>query len=169
MPHESRVEGLVTGFTSANDRLIAALEALSDDAASRRPADGGWTPAQIGWHVAITTKLLASVITGEAPMAKPAPEGFAENPAVFAAVPEKVQTFPQLVPPAVVSRAEALTNLRSSADPMVLALRSLTPERAKGFCVPFPFGTLSLYQMGEFAGAHVLRHHAQLQRDAAGV
>jgi len=169
MAHQSRIEGIVTAFNAAHDQLIASLEQLSEAAAAQRPQDGGWTPAQIGWHVAATNDLLGQIITGEAPLAQPAAEGFVENPAVFEGLPAKVQTFPQLVPPAGVTRDEALGRLRESAGPLAAKLRAMSQERAAGHCVAFPFGTLSLYQLGEFAAGHVARHHGQLQRAIAAV
>lgn len=167
--HQDRIHASVTAFLTASEGLIAALDRLNDAAATHTPPGGGWTPAQIGYHVAITNEFLVGILTGVIPKAFPAPAGFQENPTVFSALPAKVTTFSSLEPPADVTRPQAMARLRESTAVAVKAIESLTPERASGQVVQFPFGAISLYQLSEFLGRHVLRHEAQLQRAAAGV
>jgi hypothetical protein len=169
MAHKDRIQSSVSNFRSAMEGMIAALERLSDEAAGRKPADGGWTAAQIGVHVAITNELLGGAITGTVPMAKAVPADFVENPNVWSNVPSKVQTFPQLDPPPSPSRTEAIARLRASIPGVVKALEGLTEDRAKAHCVTFPFGDLSMYQFSDFVAGHVTRHNAQIQRATAGV
>ena len=167
--HQNRIHATVSTFLLASEGLIATLERLNDAAATHRPAGGGWTPAQIGYHVAITNDFLAGILTGASPKAFLAPAGFRENPHVFSGLPEKVPTFSSLEPPADVSRAQAIARLRESTTEAVHAIESLSPQRASGEVVQFPFGAISLYQLSEFLGRHVLRHEGQVQRATARV
>ena len=70
---QTRIHACVTAFQTASDALVSSIEGLSDEAAMRTPPTGGWTPAQIGWHVAATSDLLAGMLTGDIPGAVPAP------------------------------------------------------------------------------------------------
>jgi hypothetical protein len=72
-----------------------------------------------------------------------------------------VKSVPQLEPPPNVTSAATLEKLRASGDMLASAVRALTPERAR-YCITFPFGPLSLYQVAEFATRHVERHTNQL-------
>jgi hypothetical protein len=156
-------------FKDAVKGFTQAVERLDEGAATRIPPQGGWTVAQIAWHVGTTNDLLAGVITGDVPMATPASAGFTENPGVFDGIPDKIQTFPQLEPPSGVTRAEGLAKLHASEPRMLSALQTLSPERAAGFCVTFAFGTLSMYQLVDFVNGHVMRHLGQVQRATADV
>lgn len=165
--HETRIHNAVNAFEEANASMVRLLEALNDEAARRAPSDGGWNAAQVAYHVAITNELFAGILTGSVPMAKPVPAGFAENPNVFSNVPSKVDTFPALQPPAVVSRDEALSKLKSAQAQMVGAMKALSPDSASGRVMELPFGAITMYQAAEFAGAHIGRHIAQIHRCTA--
>jgi len=156
-------------FRRAMDTFIASIERLGDEAAVQAPADGGWNAAQIAWHVAVTNELLAGVFEGTVPMAQPVPDGFEPDPDIFSKVPAKVQTFPQLEPPASASRVEALAKLRASIAPVVNAFETFSEERAKGYFVQFPMGPLTMYQFADFTVGHVTRHQGQLERAVAAV
>ena len=53
-------------------RLVATAARAPDDAAAeRRPGHGGWSAAQIGWHVAAVTTRFAGLISGDVPGAQP--------------------------------------------------------------------------------------------------
>jgi len=167
--HQNRIHATVSAFQSASEGMIAALEGLNDAAATHAPAGGGWHAAQIGYHVAVTNDFLAGILTGATAGARQAPHGFEENPNVFSGLPSKIETFPSLVPPPGVTRAQALERLRESTGLAVRAIEGLTAERAAGEVVDFSFGVISLYQLAEFLGGHVVRHQAQLQRVTASV
>ena len=62
-----------------------------------------------------------------------------------------------------------MRRLRASEDTFAKALQAMTPERCGTQCVQLPFGVLSLYEIGEFAAAHVVRHTGQVQRTLAAV
>ena len=144
------------------DQLIRTLEGAPDP--SRSSQRGGWNPAQIGWHVARTNEMLSGVLSGAIPMAQPVPPEFQEDPEIFSKVPAKIQTFPQLEPPADVTRDDALTDLRASIVTTLRAFRSLSEDRAKSHFVQFPMGPLTMYQFADFTVGHVSRHQKQLER-----
>jgi hypothetical protein len=169
MAHEDRIQHSITNFRTAMDAIIATLERLSDEAAARKPADGGWSAAQIGAHVAISNDLLAGAVTGTVPMARAVPADFVENPNVWSNVPSKVRTFPQLDPPPSPTRTEAIASLRASIPRVITAIEGMSEERAGTHCVTFPFGDLSMYQFADFVGGHVTRHDGQIQRATAAV
>ena len=166
-PHSTRIQASATAFKTAAESFVSSLERLSDDSAAVQPKEGGWTPAQIGMHLALSNELFAGILSGAVPMAQPAPAEFAEDAQVFSRIPNKITTFPSLVPPDGVKRGEALDRLRRANAQLVAAIEGLQPDRAASQCVQLPFGTVSLYQFADFAGAHMLRHTAQLQRTLA--
>ena len=77
--HRARVAHLREAFAEANERLVARLRGAEDEAAARVP-EGGWSAAQIGWHVARVTTRFAGIMSGEMPGAQPVPADFCERP-----------------------------------------------------------------------------------------
>jgi hypothetical protein len=163
--HQTRIHEIVNAFKAEHEQLIGHLEGLTDEGAEQPPRDGGWSAAQIGWHVGVSNEWLAAALRGDRPIAEPPPADFTENWSAIK-IPDKVKTFPQLEPPAAPGRGETVRKLRDSGDRVVEALEGLTPERA-AYAIKFPFGTLSLYQVGEFVTAHVRRHIRQIERTLA--
>lgn len=162
--HADRIHTAAERFKAAYEAFIAALEAMDDESASRPTPEGGWSAAQVGWHVAESNRLTAATLSGALPGARRA-DGFVEDPAVFSRIPAKAETpIPALNPPAGVTRDDALTKLRWSAAPTLKAIETLSPDRGANYTVKLPFGVLNLYQFAEFAGAHVGRHKKQLDR-----
>jgi hypothetical protein len=133
LTHEARVAGILTRFDDTAARLVARLEGAGDRSA---PADGGWTPAQIGAHVAMVNSSLASVIDGSGPGATPPPDGF----------------------------VEAVRDLKADTAKLRTALSGLTPERSRLCFTHRLFGMMTLYQVGDFAIAHMIRHNQQAKR-----
>lgn len=162
MTHQQTMERKIDAFNAAMEQFIRTLEGAHD--ATRAPKPGGWNAAQIGWHVAKSNHLLSGALTGAVPMAQPLPAEFQEDPFIFSKVPAKIQTFPQLEPPADVSAAAALADLRASIGPTIAAFRALTEERARAHVVQFPMGPLTMYQFADFTVGHVSRHQQQLER-----
>lgn len=156
------MEQKVGAFNAVMEQFIRTLEATPD--ATPAPKDGGWNPAQIGWHVARTNELLSGALSGAVPMAQPIPPEFQEDPEIFAKVPAKIQTFPQLEPPADVTRESAIAQLQASAKTTVSAFRTLSEERASRHFIQFPMGPLTMYQFADFTVGHVSRHQKQLER-----
>jgi hypothetical protein len=68
-------------------------------------------------------------------------------------------------PPARVRRADAIDALEASAAKMALAFDVLTLERGRGEGITNPMvGTINVYQIAEWATAHVKRHTRQAKR-----
>jgi len=159
-----RAPTILARFNSAHNDLIWKLRDCAFDTAEHLPADGeSWSAAQIGCHVAITNDFVAAILTGERPMAQPAPADFQES-FNLAAVPPKIKTLAALEPPGVIGIDAAIERLKSSAHHMSKAIAGLTTERGTAYCVAMPFGTLSLFELADFTAAHVARHAAQVQR-----
>jgi DinB family protein len=164
--HLARVRHLREAFSSANERLVARLRG-ADDASAERFAGTSWSAAQIGWHVATVNSRFAALIAGDVSAAKPLPDGFQEKPwaEVAAGMPEQLEAPAAAVPPPGVRRGDAIAALESSAVKMARALDTLTAERGSKLGVTNALvGTINLYQVGEWAAAHVARHLGQVAR-----
>ena len=164
--HLGRVRQLRESFAEANERLVARLRGASDDAAGHA-AEGEWSAAQIGWHVAAVTTRFAGLISGDVAGAQPLPEDFRERtwPEVVAAIPPRLQAPAALAPPPGVRRAQAISALEAAGMRMARALDSLTPERgARMGITSAVVGSITVYQIGDWATAHVIRHNRQAKR-----
>jgi hypothetical protein len=160
--HADRITAAIAAFKAANTALIAALDGVTH--AERAPVDGGWTPAQIAWHVAESNLLTAGVLSGTLPGSRPAPQ-FVEDPEVFARIPAKVDVpFEALRPPITVSKDDAIAKLQTSETVTVRAIANLSPERGASHTVKMPYGILNLYQVAEFTSMHARRHEQQMNR-----
>ena len=169
--HLARVRHLREEFASANERLVKRLRGAEAEAAERAPEGGGWSAAQIGWHVASVNTRFAALIAGDVPAAKPLAEDFVEKPwaAIASEMPAKLQAPSAALPPPVVHTQDAIAALEASAVKMARAFDTLTPERGARIGVTNPLvGTINLYQVGEWAAAHVARHNAQAKRVLGG-
>jgi hypothetical protein len=157
-----RAASILARFTAAQTTLLTRLREMPPGAAQQRADEEHWSAAQLGCHVALTNELVASVITGVEPMAKPAPPGFEES---FAGgTTGMVKVFPTLQPPDIVGRDAALERLRLSGQRLSKAIASLTPERGSGYVVALPFGTLSLFELAAYTADHVARHASYVER-----
>ena len=165
--HLARVRQLRESFAQANERLVARLRGATDEAIARSP-NGGWTAAQIGWHVASVNNRFAGIISGDVPAAAPLPDTFAERPweTIAAEIPPELKAPSGTHPPPAVSRDDAIAALEASAVRMARALDQVTPERGArmGITSPVVGGTITIYQVGEWATAHVIRHNKQAKR-----
>jgi hypothetical protein len=164
--HLARVRHLREAFAEANERLVARLRRVPDEAAERAP-DGGWSAAQIGWHVAKATTRFADLISGDVPGPQPLPADFRPRPweEVAGAIPAKLQAAASLQPPPGVRRGDAIADLEASAMRIARAFDALTPERGAAFGVTHPItGPITVYQIGDWATAHVIRHNRQAKR-----
>ena len=167
MSHAERIAELSSAFTDSMSRFLKRLEGASPDALMAKPRDGGWCAAEIAWHVGAINNAFAGLIDGSIPKARPVGADFAETPwsDIAARVPDKLDAPPMFHPPADVSAAGALDLLRGSRDRMLSALAGLTEDRALGFTVKSTVGTpVNLYQVGNWAAAHVARHNAQAKK-----
>jgi hypothetical protein len=166
--HRARVSHLRESFAEANERLVARLRSADDDGARRAPEGGGWSAAQIGWHVAKVTTRFAGLMSGELPGAQPLPSGFVERPwaEIAPTVADRLEAPPGFQPPPVVLRMEAIAALEASGMQLARALDAVTPERgaSHGISSPIVGGAINLYQVGEWATAHVIRHNKQAKQ-----
>jgi hypothetical protein len=128
--HLARVHHLRESFVEANERLVGRLRRVSDEAAERE-AEGAWSAAQIGWHVARVTTRFAAMIAGDIGGPQPLPDGFCERPwvEVAAAVPARATAPAAVTPPPCVRRTDAVAALEASGTRMARAFDTLTPER----------------------------------------
>ncbi len=167
MSHAERIAELSTAFSDSMTRFLKRIEGSSSEALMIKPSEGGWSPAEVSWHVGAINNAFAGLIDGSVPSARPAPDGFVETPWTDIAmrVPAKLEAPPRFHPPADLTVENALDMLRHSKDKMLQALSGLTEARALGFTVKSSVGTpVNLYQVGTWAAAHVARHNAQVKR-----
>jgi uncharacterized damage-inducible protein DinB len=164
--HADRIERMRRSYREAHDRLVMRLRSAPDDLVERAPADGGWSAAQIGWHVAIVDGLFADLVSGARP-SQALPEDFRERswPAIVAAMPGTLEASAGSLPPASVTRDAALTALAASSQKLDAALEGLAEDRGSRFGVTHrAVGTVTLAQIGDWATAHTIRHNAQAKR-----
>ena len=154
-------------------QLLRAVEDLSDDEQSFRPAPDRWSAAQLCEHLSIVEgsvvgllgKLLAKAEESGATRA----EGAAFEPVSVKEFVERSRSVkfeaPERLRPAdSTPLADSLRRLRDSRA----ALHGLRPaiERADGNALRFPhpaWGPLNLYQGLLDVGAHESRHLAQIE------
>jgi hypothetical protein len=158
--HKERIAGIVADLEQVHSECTALLKAADDAAATRMPADGGWNAAQVGYHVGIAnTRLAESTLK----RTEQAPPDFVEERDVLGRVPKKIQTFEALQPPSEINKGAAIEKLDSGFKTVIEAFRSMPEDRGSQI-IKFPFGTLSMYQLGEFVVLHARRHMEQMRR-----
>ena len=170
--HADKTARVRQAYREAHARFVTRLRDAADDDVHRAPAGGGWSAAQIGWHVAAVDASFAAVLSGAVPAAKPLPEGTAVRmwSDIVAGIPAKLEAGKRVQPPEVVRRDEVLASLAESQQALDAALAALPGDRAAGFAITHPvIGTVALGQIGEWATAHVIRHNAQAKRVLAGM
>jgi hypothetical protein len=152
----TRLDEATARFTSRLERAGARAE----------QAETGWTPAQIAAHVSLVNDNFASVIDGTAAVAAPPAEGFSERawPDVASTIPSRFEAPSRFVPPDRVTSGEAVAMVRDSAARLRAAIAALTPERGPHCFTNRIVGTINLYQTGEWAIAHIIRHNQQAKR-----
>ena len=164
--HLARVRHLRESFAEANERLVTRLRNAPDDAV-QKPVEGGWSAAQIGWHVAAVTTRFAGVMSGDLPGAQPLPAAFRDRTwdEIAAHLPPRLTAAAPVAPPPEVLKSDAIAALESSATKMARALDTLTAERGARMGITHQIvGTITLYQLGDWATAHVIRHNRQAKR-----
>jgi hypothetical protein len=163
-PHLDRVSRLSGAFDEAIGRLIARVEGAGARG-SATPAEGGWSVAQIAWHVAAVNESFAAIM-GEGRGTLPAAPGFVERhwPDIVAGLPPRLEAPRSLRPPDIVDPQEALDRLRASAGRLRAAIAGLSPERGAMCLHSGIVGTISIYQVAEWATAHAIRHNWQAKR-----
>jgi uncharacterized damage-inducible protein DinB len=162
----SRVERVLAGFDEANRRLVARLESASEAEAMKAPAPDQWSAAQIGSHIAAFNTLLAGLVSGALPGARPAPADFVQREwaDIQTTLMNPVAAPRVLHPPEDTSRAASLAALGQAAPAVVSAFSGLTDERAALTITHPRVGTITLVQAGDWLVAHTIRHNAQMKR-----
>ena len=164
--HDERIDGLRRAYDEAHGRFVARLERVAAEALEAVPSEGGWSAAQIAWHVAAVDTAFAGLISGQRP-SQPLAADFQERAwsDVVALIPRQLEASRSVMPPPGVRRDEALLALAGAATRMTSALRDLTAERGAGFGISHHLvGTINLYQIGDWAIAHTIRHNAQAKK-----
>jgi len=163
MSHTERIADLVARFDEATSRFVARLERAG---AQAEVAASGWTVAQIGAHVALVNDNFTSVFDGSNPALMPPPADFVERPwtAIVSGIPDRFAARARFTPPRTVTGADALTQVRQSAARLAAAIAALPPERGRYCLTNRIVGTISVYQAGEWAIAHTIRHNQQAKR-----
>lgn len=165
--HAARIDAIVASIEEALGRFRARLASADASAAERAPEAGGWSAAQVAAHVALVNGSFASIVDGSRPVAQPAPEGFVERPfaQIAAGIPAKLEAPSRAQPEAEVSRDAAVSRLDETGAKLIAGLRGLDAERARlTIESPIVGGRISLYQVGEWAAAHIIRHNQQAKR-----
>ena len=168
--HSDRMVRVRQGYHDAHARFVKRLTDAPVDLVERVPDDGGWSAAQIGWHVAAVDGLFAGLVSGAIPGAKELEPGAAVRPwqEIAAGIPDKLDANKRVQPPPAVPRDQLLEALEAAADRMDAALASLSEERGARFALAHPvIGIVPLAYVGEWATAHVIRHNAQAKRTLA--
>lgn len=166
-PHAELIARTRRSYREAHDRLVKRLRDAPEDAVHRQPAEGGWSAAQIGWHVAAVDGQFADIVSGAVPVAQPLRPDTAERPwpEIVAAIPARIEAGKRVQPPAGVRRDEVLDLLSASAARLDAALAALDQPRGASYAITHPaLGTITLRQFGEWATAHTIRHNAQAKR-----
>jgi hypothetical protein len=161
--HLSRVRHLRESFAHENEQLVGLLR-RADATVAERSAAGRWSAAQVAWHVAAVNTRFAALIAGDIPAGRPLPGDFVERPwqEIAAAIPDRLEAATAALPPAKVTCHDAIALLEASAVKIARAFDTLTPERGEKIGVTSPIvGTINLYQVGDWAAAHVTRHARQ--------
>jgi len=165
--HAERTVRVRAAYRDARERFAARLRGASDADVHRAPAAGGWSAAQIGWHVAAVDAAFAAVLGSDSPAAKALPDGGTVRSwtEIVAGMPDRLDAGRRVQPPDVVDREEVLAALADSAQKLDAALAALPEARAAGFAITHPvIGTVALGQIGDWAVAHTIRHNAQAKR-----
>lgn len=164
--HTSLITRSRQTYREAHERFVKRLRDAPEQAVQQKPADGGWSAAQIGWHVATVDGQFADLVSGSRP-AQPLPDG-APEPSwaeTVANIPSKLEAGKRVQPPPEVSRDEVLGLLAASFEKLDTALAGLDEARGSRHAITHPvIGTITLRQFGEWATAHTIRHNAQAKR-----
>jgi hypothetical protein len=161
--HQSRIADLIGRLRETTGRFSTRLAAAGPRA---ERAATGWSVAQVAVHVAMVNDSLSAVIEGTTDGAMPAAPDFRERlwADVVRDVPARNEAPRRFHPPDVVTATDALAQFQHSAARLERAIAALSPERATYTITNRVVGTISLYQAGEFAIAHMIRHNLQAKR-----
>ena len=165
-PFSVQRDRLLAQLEEATGRFRARLANASPEEAARPAADGGWSAAQIGGHVAAFNQLIAGILDGTVPAASPAPDGFVERPwgDILPTLADPIQAPARLHVPPDTTRDQAVAAFDRSVDAVRAAVASLSEPRADLTLTHPRVGTVRLAQLGDWIVAHTIRHNAQMKR-----
>lgn len=167
MSHSEKIARVRQAYKEAHARFVKRLTEAPPDAVEGTPEDGGWSAAQIGWHVAAVDTTFAGLISGELPGAKELPDGVAVKPwsDIVAGIPEKLEAGKRVQPPPGVRRDDMLQALSVAEAKLDAALSGLPEDRGLRYAITHPvIGTVTIGDIGDWAVAHTIRHNAQAKR-----
>ncbi len=165
LSHADRIARVRDAYREAHARLVTRISGAGA-LAERVPPGGGWSVAQIAWHVATVDATFAAVMAGERPSLVLPPD-FHERSwqEIAAGIPDRIEATGPSVPPESMRVGDALAALERGSAKIDAALGLLTPARGSRQGITHRIvGTISLYQVGEWAVAHTIRHNAQAKR-----
>jgi hypothetical protein len=165
LTHEQRITATADAFDAALARFLTRVETAPRELAERPSADGGWSPAGIAWHVAAVNERFAGIVAGTVPGAKAPDADFQETPfaQLTSVVPDQLEAPARFHPPEGTTQSEAVALARASGGRLSQAIREM-PESRGLWTITSILGEVTVYQVGEWATAHVIRHNAQAKR-----
>src|SRR5262245_4737661 len=108
--HAQKTDRVRKEYREAHQRFAVRLRGASDADAHRAPAEGGWSAARIGWHVAAVESSFAGLISGDIPGAKPLPPDAVARawPEIASGIPEKLDAGKRVQPPPDAKRDDVM-------------------------------------------------------------
>ena len=168
--------GLVTTMLEdSRDAFASAVAAIGEDGWTRKPSDGGWSPAECAEHVAVCEDVLMNLLRGKILQSTAAPERVVDvqgkDGVVTQAIRDrsrKIQTFDFLEPSGrFASRRELMEAFLRKRSELLRYVRTTNDSVHHHFSDHGAFGALSAYQWLLLIAGHTERHVAKMF-EAAG-
>jgi hypothetical protein len=163
--HAARIGDFRAAFDHASGRFLARYDSTTDAEAVAVPPTGAWTAAQIAAHVAALNRVFSAIVSGRIDRATPPPDRFIERPwtDIAAGLTGRLEAPASVTAPATVTRVEAREAFEASRALVANTFAAIDETRARYVFTNARTGTISLYQIGDWLTAHVVRHNAQLK------
>lgn len=168
-----RIQEIITALDESQQCMRDTLAAIPADIVTRKPADGGWSIAEVVDHLAriedglgrliggMLKQLDGTVDTNTDPIAPTIAQYNVAEPIQKIVAPERVHPVGQ-------SFDEALAQQAASRDRVVEALRAGSGRDLSAMSFPHPvFGPLTGYQWALLNAQHQRRHCVQIRAVAA--
>lgn len=172
------IADIYTANTIAGEKLVDALNGVSEDEAGRRPDGEKWTLQQIVEHIAIvdgaTARICSKLLDQARNNGKPSDgkvsisPAFGERSAVIAGL--KVEAPERVQPTGDVTIRESLDRINSTRQLFEAMQTDLERFDLSGPKFPHPFlGDLTAAEWLIVAGGHTARHAKQIKRLLAAI
>ena len=163
--HAARIDDLRAAFDHASGRFLARYDTTTEAEAVAVPPTGGWTAAQIAAHVAAVNRVFSAIVSGRIDRATPPPGEFVERPwsDIATGLTGRLEAPASVTAPPTVTRVEARDAFEASRALVLETFGAIGEPRARHVFTDSRTGTISLYQIGDWLTAHVIRHNAQLK------